>query len=199
MKGHKYEKNKAIRSPLFYVGDKYKLMNQLSNLFPTNIETFYDVFSGGGSAALNTTAKKFILNDKNKNIVDLHMMLQKESCDIEQFIFRLKKQISNFGLSLSEDGSNQDIEDLKNEFPKVYFSKYNKNKYLEMRKKYNENKFNLELLYLLIVYGFNHMIRFNGKGEFNLPVGNLDWNKNVTKALHDYASWVKKNDVNISS
>lgn len=27
------------------------------------------------------------------------------------------------------------------------------------------------------------MIRFNKNGEFNLPVGNLDWNKNVTEAL----------------
>ena len=42
------------------------------------------------------------------------------------------------------------------------------------------------LLYLLIIYGFNHMIRFNKKGEFNLPVGNLDFNENVYNALNDY-------------
>ena len=42
------------------------------------------------------------------------------------------------------------------------------------------------LLYLLIIYGFNHMIRFNKKGDFNLPVGNLDFNENVYNALNDY-------------
>ena len=27
------------------------------------------------------------------------------------------------------------------------------------------------------------MIRFNSKGEFNVPVGNVDFNKNVATAL----------------
>ncbi len=41
-------------------------------------------------------------------------------------------------------------------------------------------------LYLLLIYGFNHMLRFNGKGQFNLPVGNVDFNKNVQDALTGY-------------
>lgn len=40
--------NKVIRSPLYYLGDKYKLVPQLVNYFPNNINKFYDVFSGGG-------------------------------------------------------------------------------------------------------------------------------------------------------
>ena len=44
------------------------------------------------------------------------------------------------------------------------------------------------------------MIRFNKNGLFNLPVGNVDWNKNVTKALKDYASWVENsNEITYSS
>ena len=38
----------------------------------------------------------------------------------------------------------------------------------------------------MLIYGFNHMTRFNRKGEYNLPVGNLDFNKNTFKALNDY-------------
>ena len=30
------------------------------------------------------------------------------------------------------------------------------------------------------------MLRFNQKGEFNIPVGNVDFNKNVLDALQDY-------------
>ena len=44
----------------------------------------------------------------------------------------------------------------------------------------------MRLLYLLLIYGFNHMLRFNGKGVFNLPVGNVDFNHNVSEALTDY-------------
>ena len=64
-----------IRSPFFYVGDKYKLMSQLKKLFPTDIDNYYEPFVGGGSSFLNTEAKKFYLNDVNKNIIKLHCYL----------------------------------------------------------------------------------------------------------------------------
>jgi len=34
--------NKIKRSPLFYVGDKYKLMKQLAGLFPQEVDNFYE-------------------------------------------------------------------------------------------------------------------------------------------------------------
>ena len=49
----------------------------------------------------------------------------------------------------------------------------------------------MNLLYLLLIYGFNHMIRFNNKGLFNLPVGNVDWNKNVTNSIRAYSNWIR--------
>ena len=49
--------NKIKRSPLFYVGDKYKLMKQLINLFPKEINNFYEPFVGGGTVFLNIEAK----------------------------------------------------------------------------------------------------------------------------------------------
>lgn len=38
-----------IKSPLNYVGGKYKLLPQILPLFPAHINTFYDVFGGGGA------------------------------------------------------------------------------------------------------------------------------------------------------
>nr|WP_308149923.1 DNA adenine methylase [Spiroplasma sp. AdecLV25b] len=37
------------RSPFFYVGDNYKLIKQLNDIFPTNINTLIEPFCGGGS------------------------------------------------------------------------------------------------------------------------------------------------------
>ena len=51
--------NKIKRSPLFYVGDKYKLMKQLVNLFPKEVNNFYEPFVGGGTVFLNIEAKKY--------------------------------------------------------------------------------------------------------------------------------------------
>ncbi len=39
---------KVKRSPLFYVGDKYRLMAQLLDLFPKEINNFYEPFIAGG-------------------------------------------------------------------------------------------------------------------------------------------------------
>ena len=39
------------------------------------------------------------------------------------------------------------------------------------------------------------MIRFNLKGDFNLPVGNVDFNKNVYNALINYLNFRKNNEV----
>ena len=39
------------------------------------------------------------------------------------------------------------------------------------------------------------MIRFNKNGEFNLPVGNVDFNKNVYSALNNYWKFMKKSKV----
>ena len=57
-----------IRSPLFYVGDKYKLVPQLLELFPKQIDTYVEPFYGGGSSQLQVEASKYILNDIDNNV-----------------------------------------------------------------------------------------------------------------------------------
>lgn len=78
---------------------------------------------------------------------------------------------------------------------KTYYSKYNKDAYIRMRKDFNEKKDDFLRLYLLLIYGFNHMIRFNGKGDFNLPVGNVDFNNNVYQALNNYLEFVGEHEI----
>lgn len=196
-KGYSEEKSnkKGLRSPLFYVGDKYKLMPQLLELFPENINNYYDVFTGGGSASINVEAKSYSLNDINYYVIQLHKHLIANSPNINIFIDRMYEIINRYNLSLSEQSLNEEIIKLKKEYKKTYFSKYNKDSYLKLRNDYNNNPSNCDLLYLLLIYGFNHMIRFNDNGEFNLPVGNVDWNKNVTQALNNYANWVNKSNI----
>lgn len=48
------------------------------------------------------------------------------------------------------------------------------------------------VLYLLLIYGFNRMIRFNKAGNFNLPVGNVDLNQNTIDALNNYFVQIKQ-------
>ena len=62
-------KNKFIRSPFFYVGDKYKLLPEITKFFPKQIDTFIEPFMGGGSVYLNIDSKSYLLNDLYKHLI----------------------------------------------------------------------------------------------------------------------------------
>lgn len=190
---------KILRSPLFYVGDKYKLMNQLINLFPNEINNYYEPFVGGGTVFLNVNAKKYFLNDINKHLIGIHKFLIEYSPDPDKFFQSVKILINEYNLSKSYD---EDIipSSLKKQWKKTYFARYNKEGYEKLREHVNNKGKNDPLiLYLLLIYGFNRMLRFNGGGKFNLPVGNVDFNKNVVTALNGYFCFVRNKKIKFTS
>lgn len=182
--------NEFNRSPFFYVGDKFKLLPQLRENFPKNIERLVEPFCGGGSVFLNTPAKEYVLNDIDSNMVSLHQFLISYSKNETDFWTKIENIIKQYNLSATYKGT-VIPQELRAEYPKTYFAKYNKEAYTTLRNDYNANKDDLMKLYILLIYGFNRMLRFNAKGDFNLPVGNVDFNDNVVKALNAYFSYVK--------
>lgn len=182
------------RSPLFYVGDKYKLMPQLLKLFPRKINNYYEPFLGGGTVFLNVSANKYFLNDIDTHLISLHKFLRAQSSS-NLFFKKIENVITqhNFSRSYKEDIIPIS---LKHENKKTYFARYNKNAYEKLRALYNEsNKKSPLVLYILLIYGFNRMLRFNKSGKYNIPVGNVDLNANVIQALRDYFIFVKKRRV----
>jgi adenine-specific DNA-methyltransferase len=51
---------KYIKSPINYVGNKYRLIKQIIPLFPKNISMFVDAFGGSGTVLMNTNADHYI-------------------------------------------------------------------------------------------------------------------------------------------
>lgn len=180
------KKNKIIRSPFFYVGDKYKLMTQLLKFFPKDINNFYEPFTGGGSVFLNVKAKKYFLNDIDRHFINMHKFFVLSSKNKDLFFKNIFKIISKYKLSRSYV---EDIvpKDLKMKYKKTYYAVFNKTGYDKLKLKVNNYRKNdPSILYILLIYGFNRMLRFNGGGKFNLPVGNVDFNTNVVNSLNDY-------------
>ncbi|HAI92679.1 MAG TPA: DNA adenine methylase [Butyrivibrio sp.] len=188
------ENKNTIRSPFFYVGDKYKLMPQLKHLMPKNIEQYIEPFVGGGSSFLNSKGTSYMLNDVDSYVVELHRQIGSYTGKAEELFEKLFDIIDFYGLSCSYRGICVP-EEMKKKYVKTYYSKYNKDAYIRMRKDFNEKKDDFLRLYLLLIYGFNHMIRFNGKGDFNLPVGNVDFNNNVYQALNNYLKFVGEHEI----
>lgn len=184
------------RSPFFYVGDKFKLVPQLKENFPKNIDRFIEPFCGGGSVFLNTNANQYLLNDINSYMIKLHEFLMSFSNNSDEFWNELKFNIDKYNLSATFLGKDVPKE-YRKEFVKTYFAKYNKESYMKLRNDFNKDKDDMMLLYMLLIYGFNRMLRFNSKGDFNLPVGNVDFNKNVVDALNSYFDYVSDKDIEL--
>lgn len=141
-----------IKSPLNYTGGKYKLLPQLLEIFPKEIDTFVDLFAGGGNVAVNVNAKHIIYNDIVRQVPE--MLQEFKSVGVEKCLQRIDYFIEAYKLS-----------------------KDNREGYLKLRECYN-NSFDLEflltdpiMLYTLICYSFNYQIRFNSKQEYNMPFG----------------------------
>lgn len=141
-----------IKSPLNYTGGKFKLLPQLLELFPKDINIFVDLFGGGGNVAVNVEANHIIYNDCLAQVPE--MLQEFKSIGAEKCIERIDRYIAEYELT-----------------------KENRSGYLALRERYN-NGFTLEfgvtdsiMLYTLICYAFNNQIRFNGRQEYNMPFG----------------------------
>ncbi|WP_247927268.1 Dam family site-specific DNA-(adenine-N6)-methyltransferase [Streptococcus constellatus] len=136
---------KYIKSPLNYIGGKYKLLNQMLPLFPKNINTFVDIFSGGANVGINVKAKKYIFNDMNNRINEMFRYFQTQSP--VKLVQQIEERIDEWGLS-----------------------KTNEEAFLAFRKHYNKNPNPLDL-YVLSSFSYNYQFRFNNSMEFNNPFG----------------------------
>ena len=141
-----------VKSPLNYTGGKYKLLPQLFSLFPKDINTFVDLFAGGGNVALNVRAKRVVFNDLMWQVPN--MLEEFKRLGVQECLRRIDGYIEEYSLS-----------------------KENREGYLRLRERYNE-PFDVEfavqdplMLYTLICYSFNNQIRFNSKQEYNMPFG----------------------------
>jgi len=187
--------NHLKRSPFFYVGDKYKLIEKIKKYFPQKIDTFVEPFLGGGSVFLNVEAKHYILNDIDQNVMTLHKFLASQSSKEKSLLKRIKSIVEYYNLSRSVF---EDVvpKSLRKKWVKTYYAEFNRKGYNLLKSDYNNSKKKDPLyLYILLIYGFNRILRFNKRGEFNIPVGNVDFNQNVLRALQDYFSTVKGRSV----
>lgn len=137
-----------IKSPMNYTGGKYKLLEQILPLFPEHIDgDFIDLFCGGCDVAINANAKRIIANDINTNVIEIYDKFQQR--DLDFILNYIENMIETYGLSITNaDGYN--------EFREYYNNCVSKNP--------------LDL-FILICYSFNHQIRFNKEGKFNMPFG----------------------------
>lgn len=179
-----------IQSPLNYTGGKFKLLPQILPLFPHSIDTFIDLFCGGCNVGINVDCQKVIYNDLDEHLLYLYNTfknLDKEATFewIYQIIEKYQlSDVSKYGYDYYGCDSSKGLGD------------YNRDKFLKLREDFNtktsEDYYYYVMLYVIIVYAFNNQIRFNSKGEFNLPVGKRDFNSKMANKLSDFIDRIQE-------
>lgn len=175
-------------SPLNYIGGKARILDQLLPEFPEHISTFVDLFCGGCNVGINTKAENYIYNDSNCELIGLLKMFLR--LNTKTILKRMDEIVEHYGFSKTKDhnfayyGGN----------PMKGVSRYNKEPFLRLRQDYNNSPKNNQhyiLLYALVVFGFNNQMRFNDRGEYNLPVGKRDFNDVIRRKLEVFLDKLK--------
>ncbi|MGV0958077.1 Dam family site-specific DNA-(adenine-N6)-methyltransferase [Empedobacter falsenii] len=158
-------KNNFNKSPLNYIGGKYKILPQILPLFPKEIDVFVDLFAGGCNVGINVNSKKTVFIDNLTYLIDMYKSFN--DLDINEILLHIDNRIKDFELSITNvDG-------------------YNK-----FRDYYNSEQSHPLDLFVLIAYSFNHQIRFNNSHKYNNPFGkdrssfNINMRNNLIKFLN---------------
>ncbi len=184
-----------IASPLNYTGGKYKLLPQILPLFPENINTFVDLFCGGCNVGLNVPANRVVYNDIDQNLLYLYNTLKNlDEASVFEWVYQIIDQyqlslVSKNGYAFYHcDGS-------------TGLAEYNREKFLRLRAELNRrikegpwDYYFYILYYVTIVYAFNNQIRYNRKGEYNLPVGKRDFNAQMQQKLSAFIARIQEQD-----
>ena len=133
-----------------WAGGKRQIIEQLKKYIPEDFDTYYEPFVGGGALLFELSPKKVVINDFNKELINVYEVL----CDEKKF----KKMCSVLN---------------------SYEANHSEEFYYEIRNKdRNKNTFNrlsdytraARTIYLNKAC-FNGLYRVNSKNEFNVPFG----------------------------
>ena len=180
-----------IGSPLNYTGNKFKLLNQIIPFLNGKSSCFVDIFAGSGLVALNTNADKLYLNDNNEITIQLLKYFKNnDSITINK---KMDDIIKQYGFTDSYRNGLKSYREEKHEG----LSRYNKAPFNKLKDDYNKNP-SVDKLFALIVFGFNHYIRFNSKGLYNVPVGKVDYTTSLRMKTEQYTSALKSKKIKIT-
>ena len=137
------------KSPLNYIGGKYKMLPKISQFFPEHINIMYDLFAGGCDVCTNVTASEIYANDINYFVINIYKTFQQ--MDIDSLLYAIDSTIEEWNLNMHDDDG-----------------------FLKLRRHYNDTPIEIRNpieLYTLVCYSFNYQFRFNNSHGFNNPFG----------------------------
>ena len=141
-----------------WAGGKRQILDKLNKYIPTNFDTYYEPFVGGGALLFDLAPKKAVINDSNEELMNVYNVL----CDYSKYS-KMCKLLNKYEANHSEEF----YYEIRNMDKEKSFSRI------------SDYKKAARTLYLNKSC-FNGLYRVNKKGEFNVP-----FNKNKKVNTYD--------------
>ncbi len=164
-----------VKSPITYMGNKFRLIDTIIDCIPWKINHFYDLFGGSGTVSLNATSISNVVhyNELNNNIYGMFKSL----VDNEDIIGHITKREKEFNLQKLTK-----YEESNAELGKEYKKRFDNFRAFVN----NSNPLDYKDIYTLMNYSFNGLIRFSQENNFNAPFGYTERDGSALK------SWINK-------
>lgn len=149
-----------------YRGGKSKEIPQIIKHIPRFEGRYIEPFFGGGALYFYLEPKKAIINDINSKLIAFYNGVK---TDYDKLRIELDEIEKLYSLN------RRSFEELKSKTPELRVEDDNDTLYYQIRDMFNdlsEKKYSDALLYFFInKTAYSGMIRYNSKGEFNVPYG----------------------------
>lgn len=163
-----------------YRGGKSKEIPHLIKHIPKFSGRYIEPFFGGGALYFHLEPQKAIINDINSKLVAFYK-------GVKYNFDNLKKELEEIGRIYKTN--RKKFEELKQKSPEQRVKDDNETLYYQIRDMFNDltdKKYSDALLYFFInKTAYSGMIRYNSKGEFNVPYGRYaNLNTSLVKTAH---------------
>lgn len=173
---------------LKYPGGKSKEIKHFHQFIPDH-NTYIEPFFGGGALYFHTEPKRAIINDVNSSLIYFYKDLTSNFELVKQELNTLQNEYKNNREIFMERKKKNPLERVEDPNEKIYY---------RIRDMFN-NKIKREYCYATIYFYINKtaysgMIRYNSKGEFNVPYGRYA-NFNTSLLTYDHYDLLKNSKI----
>jgi len=133
-----------------WAGGKRQIIDKLKKYVPDEFDTYYEPFVGGGALLFELSPKKAVINDSNKELMNVYNVL----CDEDKFN-KMCRLLNNYEVNHSEE---------------FFYQIRNKDRSKSSFNRLSDYTRAARTIYLNKAC-FNGLYRVNSKNEFNVPFG----------------------------
>ena len=172
-----------------YRGGKSKEINNFIEFIPNQYDRYIEPFAGGAALFFYLAPNAALINDINSRLVNFYSAVRDDYDSLKAELTRLE---------LTYRSNQMEYEQIKMKDKSRHVENKNEALYYLLRDMYNgivEKKYlDATLYYFINKTSYSGMLRFNSKGEFNVPFGRYK-NFNTQLVSEEHSELLKRTEI----